>query len=105
MPFVFRNAKSTQLSIHKVDEKQIMQDVINYLKSDPEQVDRDRADFDRVARSLIEGYGEKYVGDEVRSWEKTLEPKANHQDKYRWEHFLDRGLGARLGDPTTRRGR
>ncbi|MGA0898968.1 MAG: alpha-2-macroglobulin family protein [Luteolibacter sp.] len=88
VPFVFRNAKSTRLSIQRVDEQRIMDDVMEYLKSNPVKIDGSRAGLQQVARTLIEGHGEKYVGDEIRSWDKALEPEQGHRDKH-----IDLSLG------------
>ncbi|MDX1679849.1 MAG: alpha-2-macroglobulin family protein [Akkermansiaceae bacterium] len=82
VPYVFRNAESTKLSIHKVDERGIMQDVMEYLESNPVEIESDRAHFQQLARTLIEGHGKKYVGEEVRAWEKDLEPAQGHEDKH-----------------------
>ncbi len=81
VPFTFRNADLTKLSLQKVDEQQVMDDIIDYLKSNPKNIDGSRMDFSRVGTRLIEKSGQKYLGPVLRSWEQKLEPAEAHQSK------------------------
>lgn len=80
VPYVFRNAKETSLKLHKVKDEQIMIDMIDYLKSEPVEIDYQKINIHYLGSSLIEKERERYVGEEVRSWKQALSPEADHSD-------------------------
>ncbi len=80
VPYVYRNARETNLKLNKVKDEQIMIDIIDYLKSDPVEIEYDKTHFQHIGTRLIDKDRERYIGEEVRSWKQTLSPEANHGD-------------------------
>lgn len=78
--YTYRNAKETSLKLNKVNDELIMKDLIEYLKSEPIEIDYNKVNFHNLGNRLIDQDRKRYVGDEVRSWKQALEPAPNHAD-------------------------
>jgi len=78
VPLTFRNAKSVKLSLTEVKEGQVMEDIIAYLKSNPEQLNGQYLSFSQLGRQLLDEKGKKYLGKELRSWTEELKPADGH---------------------------
>ncbi|MFN9024722.1 MAG: hypothetical protein ACK5VX_00835, partial [Akkermansiaceae bacterium] len=78
--YTYRNAKETSLKLNKVNDELIMKDLIEYLKSEPIEIDYNKVNFHNLGNRLIDQDRKRYVGDEVRSWKQALDPATNHAD-------------------------
>jgi uncharacterized protein YfaS (alpha-2-macroglobulin family) len=80
IPYTFRNAKETSLKLSSVKEELIMQDIIDYLKSNPSQLDYQKTNFSNIGNRLINEERERYINKEIRSWKEALSPDPKHQN-------------------------
>ncbi len=81
LQLVFRNAKKISLSARKVDVTKLLADTEAYLRSEPQEQDRQQTNVAAVGQRLLEKDGDKYLGKPVAEWSQDLEPRANHWDK------------------------
>lgn len=79
LPLVFRNATGITLTAALVDMEEVLKDTLEYLKSNPGEMDHERMDPSRIASLLISGKRGKYIGKVEQEWEAKLAPR----DKYR----------------------
>ncbi|MDZ7617613.1 MAG: MG2 domain-containing protein, partial [Patescibacteria group bacterium] len=79
--FRFRNGHIIELKAHAIKVEQLLRDVKDYLKSNPGQIDRRKADIGDVGYRLVRQNEEKYRGDEVAKWKMVVMPRAGHFDK------------------------
>ncbi len=79
--FRFRNGTEVGFEAHEIDTRQLLEDVKEYLKSNPQKLDWDRVSIERIGYSIIQKEKKKYIGRQVTSWELDLEPRAMHFDK------------------------
>jgi uncharacterized protein YfaS (alpha-2-macroglobulin family) len=81
LQLVFRNAKKISLSARKVDVTKLLADTEAYLRSEPQEQERQQTNVAAVGQRLLEKDGDKYLGRPVAEWSQDLEPRANHWDK------------------------
>ena len=81
LQLVFRNAKKISLSARKVDVTKLLADTEAYLRSEPQEQERQQTNVAAVGQRLLEKDGDKYLGKPVAEWSQDLEPRANHWDK------------------------
>ena len=81
LQLVFRNAKKISLSARKVDVTKLLADTEAYLRSEPQEQERQKTNVAAVGQRLLEKDGNKYLGKPVAEWSQDLEPRANHWDK------------------------
>ncbi len=79
LPLVFRNAAHIKLSAAPVDMDAVLTDTMDFLKSNPSQLD-ERVNPSQIASSLIAGKAEKYIGKVSSTWEIQLTPREKHRD-------------------------
>ena len=79
LPLVFRNAAAVQLTAAPVDMEAVLKDTLDFLKSNPAQLDWERLNPSQIASRLIQGNSSKFIGKIAASWEAKLIPR----DKYR----------------------
>lgn len=80
IPLVFRNAASVSLTAAPVDIDAVLVDTIAWLKSNPAQLDWQRANPSQIASRLIQENGSKYIGKPAETWESKLTPREKHRD-------------------------
>lgn len=78
--YTYRNAKETSLKLNKVNDELIMKDLIEYITSEPIELDYNKINFHNLGTRLIDQDRKRYVGEEVRSWKQALNPDPNHAD-------------------------
>ena len=77
----FRNGRSVQFTAQEINVQQLLEDVKQYLKSRPNELDWEKVNISDLGYRLVEGKREKYVGREVANWTLPLEPREKHFDK------------------------
>jgi uncharacterized protein YfaS (alpha-2-macroglobulin family) len=81
LQLVFRNAKKVGLAARKVDVAKLLADAEAYLRSEPAELEWDRANLSAIGQRLLDKGGDKYLSKPVAEWSQDLEPRANHWDK------------------------
>ncbi|MDI6775121.1 MAG: alpha-2-macroglobulin family protein [Verrucomicrobiota bacterium] len=79
--FRFRNGRKVTFEAKTVDTRRLFDDVKAYLKSGPKQLDRDRMNIGDIGYRLVQGNGDKYIGQTVATWDLALEPRALRFDR------------------------
>ncbi|MGL5020232.1 MAG: hypothetical protein ACRDBP_19000, partial [Luteolibacter sp.] len=79
LPLVFRNATHIKLTAAPVDMEAVLKDSIDFLKSNPSQLD-DRVNASQIASRLIAGKAEKYIGKVSATWDMKLTPREKHRE-------------------------
>jgi uncharacterized protein YfaS (alpha-2-macroglobulin family) len=80
LPLVFRNAAHIKLTAAPVDMEAVLKDTIEYLKSNPPQLDAERVNPSWIASRLIKSDQSKYIGKSAATWEAGLTPREKHRD-------------------------
>jgi uncharacterized protein YfaS (alpha-2-macroglobulin family) len=80
LPLVFRNASAIVLTAAPVDMEAVLKDAIDYLQSNPGNLDHDRVNPSQIASRLIEKKSSKYIGKVEATWETKLTPRDQHRD-------------------------
>jgi uncharacterized protein YfaS (alpha-2-macroglobulin family) len=79
--FRFRNARQVEFTVHEVDVRKLLDDVIAYLKSKPKQLEWERMNVSEIGYRLVQDDQSKYIGAEVARWKLDLAPREKHFDK------------------------
>ena len=77
----FRNATQVTFEAREIKVKELLDDVKEYLKSNPKELEWDRMQVDNIGYRLVEKKRDKFVGKEAARWDLRLEPKADHVDR------------------------
>ncbi|HEX7260396.1 MAG TPA: MG2 domain-containing protein, partial [Luteolibacter sp.] len=80
LPLVFRNAANIKLTAAPVDMEAVLRDTMDYLKSNPRELEWQRLNPSLIANQLIAGKGEKCIGKITANWESKLTPREKHRD-------------------------
>ncbi len=80
LPLRFRNATEIKLTAAPVDMDAVLRDTISYLKSNPRELDWERANPATIASRLISGNAAKYIGANAAEWEAKLTPQEKHRN-------------------------
>ncbi|MEZ6042019.1 MAG: MG2 domain-containing protein [Planctomycetaceae bacterium] len=76
----YRNGSSVAFAASPINIDRLLTDVKNYLQSNPDQLDYQKANIGDVGHLLINGDHEKYVGPSIANWTVQLNPPADHFD-------------------------
>lgn len=79
--FRFRNSRQVTLEAWPIKTEQLLEDVKNYLKSNPERLDWRHLNVENVGRRLVEENQTQYLNPRVAQWTVDLEPRKNHFDR------------------------
>jgi alpha-2-macroglobulin len=79
--FRFRNGRKVQFEAHAIRVEKLLEDVKNYLKERPNQLDWQRMNIADLGYRLVTQNQREYLGDKVAEWNLDLEPRADHFDK------------------------
>ena len=80
LPLVFRNASAIQLTAAPVDMEAVLKDTLDYLKSNPRELDWQRLNPSQIASRLIQENQSKFIGKTAASWDTKLTPRDKHRD-------------------------
>lgn len=80
LPLVFRNATGISLTASPVDMEAVLKDTIQYIKSNPKELDWQRINPSQIASSLIQEKKSKFIGKPTASWKSDLKPRDLHRD-------------------------
>lgn len=80
LPLVFRNATTIKLTAAPIDMEAVLQNNMEYLKSNPKELDGSRLLPSNIDQRLISQKSPKYLGPIAATWETKLTPLENHRD-------------------------
>jgi uncharacterized protein YfaS (alpha-2-macroglobulin family) len=80
VPYTYRNAKEVSLKLNAVKDELVMQDIIEYLKSNPIELEHEKIQYGYIGNRIINKDRERYVGAQIRSWKQNLKPDPTHRD-------------------------
>jgi uncharacterized protein YfaS (alpha-2-macroglobulin family) len=80
LPLVFRNASNIKLTAAPVDMEAVLKDTLDYLKSNPRELDWQRLNPSQIASRLIKENQSKFIGEAAANWETKLTPREKHRD-------------------------
>lgn len=78
--FRFRNGDHVSFEAFQIDVKTLLNDLKDYIRNKPKEVDWNRFDVNNLGYNLLER-DQKYVGEKVAAWEQDLKPRAGHFDR------------------------
>lgn len=79
--FRFRNGTRVEFEAHEIKFAKLLDDVKNYLKSDPQPVDERKASFENLGYRLVDQNQTEYLGEKVAAWGLDLVPRPDHFDR------------------------
>ncbi len=79
--FRFRNGRKVSFTAHRIKVPQLIDDVKAYLNSRPNQLDWQQLQIDNLGYRLVEQDEEKYIGEQVATWDLDLDPRPRHFDR------------------------
>ena len=79
--FRFRNGKKVNFEATEINVSKLLEDVKNYIKSKPKQLDWQRFNIDNLGYRIVEQNQAEYLGAKAAAWELALEPRAKHFDR------------------------
>tara|TARA_R110002096_G_scaffold159011_11_gene324666 strand:- start:3698 stop:9697 length:6000 start_codon:yes stop_codon:yes gene_type:complete len=79
--FVYRNASEVKFQARRIDFTQLLDDVKDYIRSNPKDWDWQESDIENIGRRLLEEDQQKYLGEEVAAWTVALEPREAHLER------------------------
>lgn len=74
LPLIFRNATNVTFTAAPVDMDAVLGDMMDYLKSNPLEIEWQAANPSAIASRIIAEKQSKYVGEVKQRWEKDLAP-------------------------------
>ncbi|MBC8127116.1 MAG: hypothetical protein H8M99_08235, partial [Gloeobacteraceae cyanobacterium ES-bin-144] len=80
LPLVFRNASDITLTASPVDMEAVLRDTMDYLKSNPSNLNWQRLSPSQIASRLIQEKQSKFIGQVAATWESKLSPRDKHRD-------------------------
>ncbi|MBI4878037.1 MAG: alpha-2-macroglobulin [Planctomycetes bacterium] len=79
--FRFRNGRQVSFEARAIKVEKLLEDVQDYLKSDPGTIDGRRVNIEDLGWRLVTRDEKKYLGERVAAWSLDLEPAPGHQDR------------------------
>ncbi|MFP4106526.1 MAG: MG2 domain-containing protein [Phycisphaerae bacterium] len=79
--FRFRNAEKVTFEAYHVKVDKLLDDVKNYLRSEPKELDYDLIRLNQTGYRLVYRDQDQYIGKKAAEWSKPLEPLPHHWDK------------------------
>ncbi|MEI6423013.1 MAG: MG2 domain-containing protein, partial [Lentisphaerota bacterium] len=81
LEFRFRNAKNVSFEAFKIKVPELVNDVKEYLKSNPKELDWNLININDIGQRIVWGNQTKYVGEKAAQWDLKLQPHENHFNK------------------------
>ncbi|MFZ1934064.1 MAG: MG2 domain-containing protein [Thermoguttaceae bacterium] len=82
----FRNGDYVEFTAREIDVKKLLDDVKDFLKSNPRQLDWQKVNIGNIGYRLVQEKQEKYLGQQVAQWQMPLRPREKHFDKLATVH-------------------
>lgn len=79
--FRFRNGRRVSFDASEINVSLLLSDVKEYLKSNPKELDWEKAQIDNLGYRLVEKNQARYLGKTVERWDLDLQPRDKHFDK------------------------
>lgn len=81
LEYRFRNGEQVEFTARKVKVRELLDDVKQHLKSNPQDFVWDDVQLGNIGYRIVEKNQQKYLGEEVARWTVDLKPRDNHWDK------------------------
>ena len=81
LEFRFRNAKDVSFEAFKIKVPELVDDVKEYLKSNPKELDWNLININDIGQRIVWNNQAKYIGEKAAQWALKLEPRENHFNK------------------------
>ena len=78
--YVFRNAQKASLTLHKVKMSLLVQDLFEFIESNPREMDWKKTNIAAIGQRLVQDNETRYLGEKVAEWAEELKPRENHWD-------------------------
>ncbi|MBI3411109.1 MAG: alpha-2-macroglobulin [Planctomycetes bacterium] len=78
--FRFRNGNRVSFEAHEIKVGKLLDDVKNYLRNNPGQVDWNNVNVQNVGYRLVVQNQGQYLGAKAAAWDMELKPRPNHVD-------------------------
>ncbi len=79
--FRFRNGRRVDFVAHRIQVRNLLDDVKSYLADEPKKLDWQQAQVENLGHRLVIQNQEKYLGEEVARWSLDLDPLEKHFDQ------------------------
>ena len=82
--FRFRNGQRVEFTAHRIEERQLLEDVKSYLKKNPRKWDWQQVQLENLGHRLVVENQDKYLGKEIARWSLDLQPldKSTNQQHF-----------------------
>ena len=77
----YRNAKIANFEAYQLKVEELLNDIKEYLKSNPPQVEWEKLDLNDIGSRVVLKNENKYIGEKVAEWKVDLNPKKGYYDK------------------------
>jgi alpha-2-macroglobulin len=77
----FRNGHTIELTAHEINVEKLLDDVKAYLKSNPGQLDWEKANIGDIGHRLVHRNQKQYLGAKAAEWKMVVKPRPQHFDK------------------------
>ncbi|MHC4873244.1 MAG: alpha-2-macroglobulin family protein, partial [Planctomycetota bacterium] len=81
LDYKFRNGKEVSFEAYRIDIKQLLSDVKNYIKSNPGRIDWQKINISNIGYRLVYNKETKYLKEKTAEWKLALSPRAKHFDR------------------------
>ncbi len=81
LEFRFRNGKEVSFEAFKIKVPELVNDVKEYLKSNPKELDWNLININDIGQRLVWSNQTKYIGEKAAEWDLKLQPSENHFNK------------------------
>jgi uncharacterized protein YfaS (alpha-2-macroglobulin family) len=81
LEFRFRNATRVHFSAHEIDIAKLLEDVKDYIRTKPNQLDWQQLEINNLGYRLVEKNQQKYLLKETAAWDLELKPRPGHFDR------------------------
>jgi hypothetical protein len=81
LEYRFRNGRSVELTAREIDIGKLLDQIKDYLRSRPQQLEWQKLDLNSFGYRLVEQKQRQLLGPEVASWTVELAPREKHFDK------------------------
>lgn len=81
LSYIFRNGPKVNFKATTIKVEDLLTDIKDYLKSNPNDFDWQRININQIGERLVRRHEQKYLGEQAASWSVDLEPRPKHWDR------------------------
>ncbi|MHC4873247.1 MAG: alpha-2-macroglobulin family protein, partial [Planctomycetota bacterium] len=80
LDYKFRNGREVSFEAYKIDIKQLLGDIKEYLKSNPGRIDWQKINISNIGYRMVYNKETKYIKEKAAEWSLKLNPRKRHFD-------------------------